>query len=66
MSSTNTAFAPISDSMPLDRAADLMVRRGEERNWHRARAILQARRARAERERRAQEAKAYWWIDNDR
>jgi hypothetical protein len=38
-------FAPIPPEMPLDRAADLMVRRGECDNFHRARARIRAQRA---------------------
>jgi hypothetical protein len=36
----NTGFRPIPRDMPLDRAADLMVRRGEARTWHQAKARL--------------------------
>ena len=38
-------FAPIPPEMPLDRAADLMVRRGECDNFHRAKARIRAKRA---------------------
>lgn len=39
-----TPFRPIPASMPLDRAADLMVRRGECGNFHLARARLKRQR----------------------
>lgn len=36
----NSGFRRIPPSMPVDRAAELMVRRGEARNFHAARAAI--------------------------
>lgn len=43
----NTGLRPIPVTLPVDRAAELMVRRGEAHNFHQARAIVRARQARA-------------------
>lgn len=43
----NTGLRPIPDSMPLDRAAELMVRRGEAPNFYTARARIARQRQRA-------------------
>ncbi len=36
----NSGLRPIPRDMPIDRAADLMVRRGEARTWQQAKARL--------------------------
>lgn len=41
----NSGFRPIPPEMPINRAADLMVRRGESRTFEQARAQLRKRRS---------------------
>ena len=53
----STAFRPISAQMPLSAAADLMVRRGECRNFYLAYARIRAERTKAARKSREQAAK---------
>lgn len=43
----NSGFLPIPATMPVDRAADLMVRRGEARNFFQARARILRQRQRS-------------------